>query len=123
MADIKPAELRSGVAALASRLPQVARSGVSPPPLPATAVAPSLARETLLDPIVELVTDFVAPPRRAASWLSDPRLVATLEAASVALAPDGKAQDPTDRYAASVIETHLVAQRLLTRQTNAMLKT
>ncbi len=76
-----------------------------------------------LDINSSLVAEFTAPPQRTIAWLGDHRLTATLSAASESLAPGGKTGDPADRYAASVIETHLVARRQLTKLTNALLKT
>lgn len=70
-----------------------------------------------------LVSDFASPPPRTMALLSDPRLSSILTAASETLAPNGVTQDPTDRYAASVIETHLVARRQLIKHTNSLLKT
>jgi hypothetical protein len=65
---------------------------------------------------------FIAPPASVESLLADPRLISVLEAASASLAPGGKAANAEDRYAASVIETHLAARRRLTQMTNALLK-
>jgi len=75
------------------------------------------------DPSAALITDFIQPSQRTMAWLSDPQLTTTLQAASEALAPDGTAEDVADRYAASVLETHLVARRTLSKLTNAVLKT
>lgn len=75
------------------------------------------------DTTAVLIAEFVAPPHRTMARLNDPRLFATLQAASDTLAPSGISEDPTDRYAASVIETHLVARRRLSKLTNSLLKT
>lgn len=124
MAEIKP--IRPGAPALTARSAQVTRPDPSHRSLPSAGVEERPRRElseVTADPVAQLVTDFAAVPPRTASWLSDPRLVATLQEASEALAPGGIAEDPADRYAASVIETHLVARRRLMKLANAMLKT
>lgn len=123
MADIKPTGLRAQGTELARRVSYPVRPDSDIPPLSSPVPETRPPRETVVDPAAQRLADFVDPPRHVASWLSDPRLVATLQAASAALAPEGRAEDAADRYAASVIETHLVAQRHLTKMTNAMLKT
>lgn len=76
-----------------------------------------------VDPTSALIAGFAAPSPKTAAWLANPRLGATLEAASEALAPGGVTEDPVDRYAASVIETHLVARKRLSKLMNSLLKT
>ena len=77
----------------------------------------------LADPSAALIEDFIAPSSRTTAWLTNPKLTATLEAASESLAPGGATEDPIDRYAASVVETHLVARRRLSNLMNSLLKT
>lgn len=71
----------------------------------------------------QLVVAFAAPPPSVSALLGNPGIAPVLRAASEALAPGGIAEDAGNRYAASVIETHLVARERLDRQTNALLKT
>ncbi len=99
-------------------------------PRPAVQAKPSIENRELsqdnnrqVEAASSLVSDFASPPPRTMALLSDPRLASILTAASESLAPNGVTQDPTDRYAASVIETHLVARRQLTKLTNSLLKT
>jgi len=99
-------------------------------PRPAIQPRPAIESRSLpsgdqnqLDATSALISDFTAPPPRTMAWLADSRLTSTLTAASESLAPDGITEDPTDRYAASVIETHLVARRRLMKFTNSLLKT
>ena len=66
-------------------------------------------------PIDAAVAAFLRPSEEEAAWLADTRFDATLAAASADLAPDGQAMDTADRYAASIIATHLEARRRLAR--------
>ena len=99
-------------------------------PSPAVQTKPSIENQELpqgnsyqVDAATSLISDFVSPSLRTMALLSDPRLTSILAAASENLAPSGVTQDPTDRYAASVLETHLVARRRLMKFTNSLLKT
>ena len=83
----------------------------------------SMPQRKAVDPTRALIAEFIQPAPSTMAWLSDPRLTATLQAASDSLAPGGVAEDAADRYAASVLETHLVARRRLTKLTNSLLKT
>lgn len=126
MAEVKPTALRSEAGSLAHRVSQAPRLNPGLPLPPARAVEERVgqARDgTRVDAATRLLTEFSSPSPRTASWLSDPRFVVTLQAASEALAPGGRAEDAADRYAASVIETHLVARRRLSTLMNALLKT
>lgn len=69
-------------------------------------------RGTKLD---RAIAAFLALPEDTDAWLADPRLEATLAAASADLAPGGRATNEADGYAASVIATHLEARRRLAR--------
>jgi hypothetical protein len=81
-----------------------------------------VAADDWLSPEALALDAFIAPPASVAALAGDPRLTAALEAASASLAPGGKASNAQDRYAASVIETHLSARRRLTQMSNALLK-
>jgi len=81
-----------------------------------------VAADDWLSPEAKAQDAFIAPPARVAALVGDPRIVAALDAASASLAPGGKAANAEDRYAASVIETHLAARRRLIQMSNALLK-
>jgi len=126
MADVKSASTRSASSLAPARFDPQMR--VQPRPL--VQARPNVdevesrpAGPAFVDPSSKLVVDFVAPSSRTTAWLTSPRLTATLEAASQALAPNGATEDPVDRYAASVVETHLVARRRLSNLMNSLLKT
>ena len=126
MADIKSSTVRNTGTVGPARVPSELRVEPRPsiqsrPPIEARTLAPAEIIKGA--PGSELITEFSAPSPRTMAWLGDPRLVATLQAASESLAPEGVTEDPTDRYAASVIETHLVARRRLSKLTNSLLKT
>lgn len=126
MADVKSATVRSTANITPARVDSQMR--VQPrPPIHSRAAVEGVelppARQGQVDPTAALVSEFVAPSPRTMAWLANPRMTATLEAASNALAPNGASEDATDRYAASVIETHLVARRRLSKLTNSLLKT
>ncbi len=127
MADVKSATVRSTSSLAPARFDPQTRVAARPP-VKAGQTAdepkdrlndPSIS----LDPASALLADFAAPSSRTTAWLNNPRMTSTLEAASQALAPNGAAEDPIDRYAASVIETHLVARRSLSKLMNSLLKT
>jgi len=123
MADVKPASIRGTPSLSPARVDaQIRVPAQSPVQARRSYDEPEsrLSEGRLLDPSSALVANFAAPSPRTSSWLGNPRLTATLEAASQALAPDGKTEDPVDRYAASVIETHLVARRRLSKLMNAL---
>ncbi len=97
---------------------------------PAIQAKPSIENQELpqgknyqVDTASGLISDFITPSPKTMALLSDSRLTSILSAASESLAPSGVTQDPTDRYAASVLETHLVARRKLMKFTNSLLKT
>lgn len=125
MADVKPASLRSVSNAVPARTSDQVQ--VAPRPIGGTRPIENKSLPTFgldsLDGSTALVSDFIQPTPSTMAWLSNPRLAATLQAASDALAPGGASEDPTDRYAASVLETHLVARKRLTKLTNSLLKT
>lgn len=126
MADVKSAMVRGATNTAPARVD--AQMRVQPrPPVQSRAAVEGVelppARQVQIDPSSALVSEFIAPSPRTMAWLSNPRMTATLEAASKALAPNGASEDATDRYAASVIETHLVARRRLSKLTNSLLKT
>jgi len=126
MADVKSATVRSPSSLTPARLDPQVRVNARPAIQPRPSIDEPEGRVTgfaQLDPSNALVADFVAPSSRTTAWLTNPRLTATLEAASQALAPNGSTEDPIDRYAASVVETHLVARRKLTTLMNSLLKT
>jgi len=126
MADIKSSTVRNTPAIGPARVPSDMRAIPRPPVQARQAVEdrnPSSSSIDRADPGAALVAEFIAPPQRTAAWLSDARLASTLQAASDSLAPGGVSEDPTDRYAASVLETHLVARRRLSKLTNSLLKT
>lgn len=64
--------------------------------------------------------DFIAPPPRVVETLADARLGHTLRAAVKAL--DTDRADPSERYAAAVLRTHLEARNRLALRANALLK-
>ncbi len=68
------------------------------------------------------LSDFIAPPAETAEWLGSPAIGSVLAAVSRDLAPDGVAMSKRNQYAASVVETHMVARRQLTRHLNALLR-
>ncbi len=126
MADVKPATVRNPTSLTPARVEPQVRVTARPPIQARTAIEEPESRITgsgPVDPSNALVSDFIAPASRTTAWLTSPRLTATLEAASQALAPNGSTEDPIDRYAASVVETHLVARRKLTTLMNSLLKT
>ena len=127
MADVKPATtVRSGAIRPSTATPVSMRADPRPPVDARAAVEDREIRSTSLgqlDPASAAVAAFIMPSQRTMAWLGDARLTATLQAASETLAPGGVAEDATDRYAASVIETHLVARARLSKLTNALLKT
>ena len=126
MADVKPATVRGASSLAPARFDPQALVTARPPVQARAAVdGPDnrLSEAELIDPAGDLVAAFAAPSSRTTAWLSSPRLTVTLETASKALAPNGATEDPIDRYAASVIETHLVARRRLSSLMNSLLKT
>ncbi len=126
MADIKTSTVRNTPAVGAARVPTQMRADPRPPVQgrpPVEGRIPEATGGAGVDPSSALISDFILPAPRTMAWLSDPRLTATLQAASASLAPDGVTEDPTDRYAASVLETHLSARRRLSKLTNSLLKT
>lgn len=68
------------------------------------------------------VSDFIAPTGETAEWLGNPAMTSVLAAVSEELAPNGSAATERDQYAASVVETHLVARRQLAKHLNALLR-
>lgn len=126
MADVKPASLRGVSSTVPARIPSRVQVAPRPPIGGGVSVddrAIPAPAQGAVDHSSNLIAEFIQPAPRTMAWLSDPRLSATLKAASDALAPGGVAEDVTDRYAASVLETHLVARRRLTKLTNSLLKT
>jgi len=126
MTEIKTSTARGVPSAGATGVP--ARVKVNPRPMvqPQQQIEnrePPSGDQSQVDSSAALISEFTAPPPRTTAWLSDPRLISTLTAASESLAPNGISEDPTDRYAASVLETHLVARRRLMKFTNSLLKT
>lgn len=127
MAEVKSALVRGSSSSPApARFDPHLRTDTRPPIQARVAVEESdnrLDGSTFADPASALVEDFIAPPIRTTAWLTNPKLAATLEAASQSLAPGGATEDPINRYAASVVETHLVARRRLSNLMNSLLKT
>jgi len=126
MADVKSATVRSTSSLAPARFDPQTRVAARPPVKARQAADEPKDRlndSISLDPASALLADFAAPSSRTTAWLNNPRMTSTLEVASQALAPNGAAEDPIDRYAASVIETHLVARRSLSKLMNSLLKT
>ncbi len=69
-------------------------------------------------PVDEALATFLAPPAGGMRVVDPAATIALTDAAGdLAASPD-----PVDRYAATVVETHLSARRELARQINALLK-
>ena len=126
MAEVKSALVRSSSSLAPARFDPQARVNARPDVqsrVTIDEIENRLSGPILADPSAALVEDFIAPSSRTTAWLTNPKLTATLEAASESLAPGGATEDPIDRYAASVVETHLVARRRLSNLMNSLLKT
>lgn len=126
MSKVKSSSIRNISDVSAARTSADLQALPRPPVMPRPPVGERGRSQTPLDRAeasLALIMEFITPPQQTMARLSDPRLAATLQAASTSLAPDGVSEDPTDRYAASVIETHLVARRRLSKLTNSLLKT